>query len=540
MPEDSEDQAGESAAAQPTWKRYFWRNTATNYLRMVLRIVSGVILFRLTFKYLNAEEFGFYTLLWSLFGYSVLLDFGMGFTAQKATAEKTATGEIGELNRLIATVFWTFFGIAIALLLLFLLFEPMFLEIVKVAPENRGSFSLTYRAFFIGLTVVFPIAIFIQILTGLQRIDIANGLNIAAGLLGLGLVPWALIHEWPFMWVMICALICAAIPPLGAVIISFRLIPGFSIHPRHFDRKAIRNVLSFSLVIYLITFTNVIMVRTDQAVVSAALGIGILGLYQAGYKAAEMFAMVSAQLLDFLAPAAAQLSVTGDRSGVRELLGKSTSLVILLATPLCALTAVYLEPLIALLTDFDRVPKATLWVGWTLLAASWWLAVTASCSNRILMMSGWERPLLKLAIFEAVLNLGISLTAAFYVGHQAGKFDDPELARTYMIDHGLVWVAIGTLVPTLIGGVIRTWKLTAPFAEISVPSLVVSFIRPVWLPVVASLAVLGLVAWLFPYLYDSERGVPLTLVDLGWRGLLVLGVAGAIAMPQIRKITRMS
>ena len=39
--------------ADHTWKQHFWRNTASNYLRTVLRLASGLVLFRLTFQQLT-------------------------------------------------------------------------------------------------------------------------------------------------------------------------------------------------------------------------------------------------------------------------------------------------------------------------------------------------------------------------------------------------------------------------------------------------------------------------------------------------------
>ena len=74
-------------SAEP-WRKHFWRNTATNYLGVVTRIGSGLVLFRLLFQHMDHEQFGYYSLLWSLFGYAILLDFGLGVAVQKAVARK--------------------------------------------------------------------------------------------------------------------------------------------------------------------------------------------------------------------------------------------------------------------------------------------------------------------------------------------------------------------------------------------------------------------------------------------------------------------
>ena len=57
----------------------------------------------------------------------------------------------------------------------------------------------------------------------------------------------------------------------------------------------------------------------------------------------------------------------------------------------CALTAVYLEPLVRVLTGLPEVDHTTRLVGWSLLAAATTSLVTNSVAKRILMMCGWER-----------------------------------------------------------------------------------------------------------------------------------------------------
>ena len=68
---------------QEDLKRHIYRNSISNYVFLVFRLGLGVILFRLLYKSLSNEQFGFWALLWSVFGYGILLDLGFGFTAQK-------------------------------------------------------------------------------------------------------------------------------------------------------------------------------------------------------------------------------------------------------------------------------------------------------------------------------------------------------------------------------------------------------------------------------------------------------------------------
>ena len=496
--------------ADHTWKQHFWRNTASNYLRTVLRLASGLVLFRLTFQQLTTEQFGFYSLLWSLFGYTILLDFGLGFTAQKAVAEKTATGRIDELNELIATIFWTFSATGVLLLITFVAGRPFFLAWTKVSAENMATFSPAYLVFIAGMACAFPVGIFPEMLRGLQRIDLANWISIGATLVNLVLLGAALLAGWPFATIVLISVATTVAPNALAWFLVRPRIPGLSLHPRHFRLRAIRGVLSFSLVAYLITFTNLIMSRTDQAVISFTLGIGLVALYQAGYKVSEMFGMFSVQMQDALTPAAAQLNILGDRSGLRELLVRSTRLTLVVVVPLYALSAAYLEPLIRLLTGLKAVDTATFWVGQTLLLATFSSLVTNSCAKRILMMCGWEKRLLLVSLLDATANLVLSIALVYRLG--------------------VLGVAVGTLIPTLLVGWLWMLPMTAQFAETSVAAWLGEVVGPIWKPLAAGLVVLAALWWLAPF--PSGGG----FWPLAWRGVLVGAATLASAWPQLRAL----
>jgi O-antigen/teichoic acid export membrane protein len=338
-------------------------------------------------------------------------------------------------------------------------------------------------------------------LRGLQRIDLANWISIGATLVNLVLLGGALLAGWPFAVIVMISVATTVAPNAIAWLLVRPRIPGLSLHPRHFRMRAIRGVLSFSLVAYLITFTNLIMSRTDQAVISFTLGVSLVALYQAGYKVSEMFGMFSVQMQDALTPAAARLNIQGDRSGIRDLLLRSSQLTLLLTIPLYGLCAAYLEPLVRILTGLKTVDTATYWVGQSLLAATFSSLVTNSCSKRILMMCGWEKKLLVLSLVDALANLALSLVLVFPLG--------------------VLGVAIGTMIPTVLIGWLWVVPLTARFADLGTGPYLRQTFGPIALPVISGLAVLGALLALAPMGPDGN------FLACAWRGLLVVAAVAA-------------
>ena len=498
--------------SEPTWKKHFWRNAFSNYLRTALRLISGLVLFRLTFQNLSAEAFGFYSLLWSLFGYTILFDFGLGFTAQKAVAEKMASGEIEELNKLLSTIFWSFAGLGVGLLLVFMLAENSFLDWTKVSAANRGEFGRAYLVFFCAMALAFPTGIFPEALRGLQRIDLANWVTIVALLLNAGLLTWALLAHAPLSWIVFISVATTLAPNFVCYFIVQSRIPGFDLALRHYQFSAVRGVLSFSVVAYLITFTNLVMSRTDQAVISFTIGVSFVTVYQAGYKVSDMFGLFSVQMQDALSPAAAQLNIKKDVAGLRELLLQGMRLTTLLCTPIYGLSAVCLDPLIRVLTGLKHVDANTWWVGETLLLATYSSLITNSCGVRILMMSGWERRVLRASLLDAGLNLALSLLLVFKLG--------------------VLGVAVGTMIPTVLIGWLWILPMTARFCEIALTDLLRQVMTSILLPISAGLTTLALIFWLVPV--TEETG----FVGCLWRGCAVVASVLGLGYPFLRQLRK--
>ena len=485
------------------WQRRFWSTTASGYISFVTRMLLGLVLFRLMFQNFTNAEFGFWALLWSLFGYGILLDFGFGFTAQKAVAEKTATGDMAGLRRLLATIFWTFIGMAVMLLVVFLLIREPFLSRMGVLAADRGEFGKAYVVFFVGLAVMFPLGLFPEILRGLQRIDIANWVGTFSTVLNFAFLYWGLTAGWSLSVLMGISVATSAFPNLIAAVVAIRRLPGISLLPKFFDWRTVKAQMGFSIAAYLITFSNMLMAKSDQLVISLTIGVALVAVYQAGFKMGEMLGLFSVQLQQVLSPAAAAMHALGDHLGLQKLLLSSSRLTFFLVTPCYLLSAVYLEPLIRLLTGMKSVPVETWWVGQALLFAVFSSQLTNGCSKRVLMMCGDERRLLIISVSDAVANVTLSIILAFKLG--------------------VLGVALGTMIPTTLVGWFWVVPLTVNRLKIPWKTYFLHHLQGTVVPLLVFSAILAALAIWVPV--SGEAG----LLALGWRGmacmipLLILG-----------------
>ncbi|MEI8037111.1 MAG: oligosaccharide flippase family protein [Verrucomicrobiota bacterium] len=478
------------------WQRRFWRTTASGYIGVVVRMLCGLILFRTMFHQFSHAQFGFWSLLWSLFGYGILLDFGFGYTAQKAVAEKTATGDIAGLSKLLATVLWTFIGMGLLLLVVFLSIREPFLARMGVALADRAEFGRAYMVFFIGLAILFPLGLFPEILRGLQRIDIANWMGMLSTVLNFTFIFWGLMAHWSLAVLMGISVVTSALPNVIAVIFAIRHIPGISFSPKWFEWRSVKAQMGFSIAAYLITFSNMLMGKSDQLVISLTLGVALVAIYQAGFKLADMLDMFISQIQQMLSPAAAAMHALGDDAGLKHLLLRSSRLTFLLITPCYLLSAVYLEPLIRLLTGLKNVDGNTWWIGQVLLVAIYSSQLTSGCSKRVLMMCGEERRLLVISVSEAMTNVVLSVILAYQMG--------------------VLGVAIGTMIPTVLVGWVWVLPLTLRKLKLPLVRFLIYHLKGTAVPLaVFSLILAGLAIWV-------PASPTCGIVALGWRGALCM------------------
>jgi O-antigen/teichoic acid export membrane protein len=454
-------------------KRNIWSNSVSNYVRTVLGMAVGLVTFRLLYQYLGREQFGFWSLLWSVFGYGVLLDFGFGFAAQKRVAELSVKQDWAKLSRVLSTIFGFYTIVAVVVALVALLGADYLVQVFGVSPGNRAEFRRVLVLFFVGIALAFPMGVFPEILRGQQRIRLANNLISTALVLRLGFIAAAVWYKWSFLTVMGLALFFALAPDVLAAMLALRRMPEVRLSPRFFAFGLVRETMQFSVFAYLGTATNIVLGKSDQLILGTVLSVGAVAVYQAGAKVAEVFAQFTRQVQDTLSPAAAHLHACGDQHALRDLLVNSLRWSVLLAMPLFLLCTFYLEELLQLLTGDRRLGPEPYWVGQILLAWFFTTILTHSVSKRVFMMSGHERRLMGLGLGEALANVALSLALVFWLRNVAS-------------------VAIGSLIPTLYFGWVHLWPWMAHEAGLSGWRLFQRTVQPPLLACVPMLMVLGL------------------------------------------------
>jgi O-antigen/teichoic acid export membrane protein len=460
-------------------KSTLWRTSASSYLRTVVRLILGLVTFRMLYSGLSKSDFGFWSLLWSVFGYGVLVDFGLGFAAQKRVAELTVSEDWDELSRVLSTIVTFFLGIGAVVLVLGWFGADPLLSAFRIAPGDAHHYRDVFLIFLGGLAIGFPLGIFPEILRGLQRISTVNHVVTIALVLNAALLGAALHFGWGLRIILLIALATTIGPDLVCAVIARSLLSRVRISPRLFQWGKVRQTMQFSLWAYLITATNIVLGKTDQLVIGTTLSVSAVAIYVTGSKVSEIFSLFTRQLQEALSPAAAHLRAKGHHDALRELLVEGTRLSVMIAAPLYLLCAFYMAELMKLLTGEARPNPDGYWTGQVLLAWYFTSIMTHSVSKRIFVMCGHERRLMWLGLAETIGNLVCSI-------------------GLILVFKKVVCVAVGSLIPSLIIGWGFMWPWCARDAGVSPWQLARSILLPTLigcLPMAAALWALHLLPW---------------------------------------------
>jgi O-antigen/teichoic acid export membrane protein len=425
------------------------RSGLSSYGILVLRLLVALLLTRILFLNLSRLDYGFWALLWSVFSYAMILDLGFGLAMAKHASQASVRGNWNEFNHRFNTVFFSSCLLASLIAMASLICVPFVPQLLRL--ETSGSEGVAYQIAFLifglGTAISFPLGVFGEVLRGLNQIPLRNNIQTAGLLTNFALLS-SIVH-WelglPYMATASVAVTLAA----NVVVASRakRLVPGFRLSWRLFDRSLLRSTLSFSILAYVATVSMLIMLRSDQLVISAFLSVALVASYQVVWRLSFFFNQLSVQMLAALGPVASVLFEAREQDKLRDTLLGSGRVVSGIATFMFPPLVIYLEPLLKAWLKLED-PDAAL-CGALLLTAAYFSVVFKSTTVQVMLMCKRERTLAATTLAEATLNLALSI------------------ALCTLMDLGIVGVALGTLIPCAALSLFVYFPMTCQLASLS-------------------------------------------------------------------------
>ena len=300
------------------------KNTTTNYLVIFARIFQGLLVTRWLIGYLGDSGYGLWTLLWTFFGYAILVDFGVGIAGQKYTSQELFKHDIRHYNSIISMIF-TFHSLMALLIVLGVFVATFFLEnLFNVHdPEQLAYCRKCFLVFSLGSAAIFPLCLFSELMVGLHKIYFKNYIDI--GFRICELVGFLIILKlggglYGIIWFVV---VLMGVERSFTGFCVSRFIPGFRLRFHLFDRQVFHEVFGFSSGTYFVSMSRFLRNQTRNPIISKYSGLGSVGIFQISSRLSDLCSQAIGQYNTNVRPITAQLFHRGRFRMLRDFVVKS-------------------------------------------------------------------------------------------------------------------------------------------------------------------------------------------------------------------------
>ena len=335
--------------------RLLARNALLNLAGQIAPIAAALVAIPVIVRGLGVERFGVLVLAWTLLGYLAVFDLGVGRATVRFAAQRLAGGDDAGLR----AVVWTSLALNAALGILggvlLALATPLLVDrVIRATPDLQAE--ATGLLLVIATTV--PVTLIMigarGILEAGQRFDLVNLVNAPSNALTYLLSAAGTVLGLPLPVIGVLLLLNRVVGAGANVALALRSYPALRETPRP-DRRHARQLIGYGRWLTVSNLLSPILVYADRLVVSALLGIGLLGFYTVPSDMLLRLWIVPAAVTTTLFPA---LGVIGavDMSAASNLYGRAMRMVLLTVAPLAVLGAVFGADLLRIWigSDFAR------------------------------------------------------------------------------------------------------------------------------------------------------------------------------------------
>ncbi|MCK4326246.1 oligosaccharide flippase family protein [bacterium] len=389
------------------------RNYQFLALNNIIKIIVSFVLFPFIVSHTGKELYGAYLLALTITGYFSLFDLGVRSAVSKFIPEYRGKNDTEGLHEIINASFSFFvvYGLIAAGILCFLgSYGPSFF---KTSPTNKVLIQQLFWIFAATAVFVWPLQVFRGGMGGLQRYDWEAGVGLCTQICYVAGVYLLLSRGFGIIQLAILRQVLNIISGLIFYIVMHHHIPGLKLKFPYFHKKVFRKIFSFSIYLFLIGITGVIILNVDDLVIGALVSVSAIAIYKVSYNLQTILRTINGIIGGPLYTLCAEMEGASEYEKQRTLLLKGTKYMTLLVLPMILIIIIFSKPFILN------------WVGESfreailpaqVLLFFWLFNITLEVGTGALVAKGIVQPILWIAIANATCNLALSLVLTRYLG----------------------------------------------------------------------------------------------------------------------------
>lgn len=348
----------------PALSRRLARNAGFILFSRLWFIAIWMLVTPIVLAKLGPERFGVWSLLFLLSGYLATFDLGIGTSVVKFTAEFAATREWERLEEIVLEMLKLYLVLGVVWVVAIFLGQSLLLKSLHISAAHLQEVRFALLASSIIFAFANLISVATGMLNGMQRMDLSNGIMVAASLPQLAILLYGLSRGYGLYAVVAGTALQWLVTGALAWVALRRIVPDIRWR-RRAGRLNPGRWLRFSALIQINNVLALSQLQIDKALMALWLGVSAVTPFELGFRVANSAQSLPVLLLHPLLPMFAQLNADENRERFRRLCVDGTAVLSAIAFALAA-GGIPAAPLIIRAWVGSGYPVAELLAQWLL------------------------------------------------------------------------------------------------------------------------------------------------------------------------------
>ncbi len=330
------------------------RNIVVTMLSTVLYLVTRLFIPPIILSYVSLAEYGVWSYCFIILGYISLSIFGITNVYIRYGSVYYANNEVDNINRLLSTGIISVLIMCAAIIPFFVILLPYLFSLLHMSPN---LFSVAFWLI-LGTTLIFMVDLsfgaFGHLLQSMQRIAYERAVWTITYLVETGCIIFFLTLGMGIYSLLYAYFIRTALAILLYALACYRLIPGFSIGLRYFDRKILKVFIRFGGIVQLSGFVGITNRAMERLMAGFFIGAEATALYEVGEKLPTTAQNLPGSINGVLFPATAHLHAKNRQAKIVDIYLKGSRIINMISGMLMGFMTAFAAPIITCWLGFDE------------------------------------------------------------------------------------------------------------------------------------------------------------------------------------------
>lgn len=393
-------------------KKIVARNIKFLSVSTFLDVLVNFLLVPFIILHIGKEDYGVFILLFTIYVYFDLFDFGIPSAIIKYTAEYQITNEQKKLEEILNSALTIYVTIGFVVFVGFIVISQFFSRWFNVSSFNYAEGRIVVILMGIGAFLSWPLKLFTNSIRGLQLYNWSVVFEVFC-LIGKALLIFFLLKKgYGLFHLVLINIVFIIINALLCAIAVRRFIPYWFIKFPYFNAFNLKFIFNFSFLIFVSSLLKVIFFSVDRILVGVYISVTAVAVYSVGSYFQHFVRLAIGIITEPMWPATAAMEGKSDLKGQQDSLIKGTKYTLWLLLPFIAILISFAEPFILhwLGNDF----KSSVCIAQILLGV-WVFQLFFEVGWNILSAKGLIKKMVPVQLINvlAVIATGIFLTKYF-------------------------------------------------------------------------------------------------------------------------------